>query len=108
MAVARTLRNPYGVGLSDLGDALSWGEAILLIEAAVNDPSTILGAELAGWAYPASTLDLLSLSAQIGDWKTARRVMPWVLEISRPQQPNASADEIAIAEAELESEFIFT
>jgi hypothetical protein len=47
------------VGLSDLGDGFSWGEAKLLIEEAAADPGTAFGAELAGWAYPASLRELL-------------------------------------------------
>lgn len=102
--IARTLRG-FGVGLSDLGGALRWGEARLLIEAAAGDPSTVFGAELAGWAYPASTKDLISLTAQIGDPKASKRVMPWALQ--RPASA-ATADEVAVAQAQLEDEIVFT
>ena len=103
--VARTLRETFGVGLSDLGGALRWGEARLLIEAAAGDPGTALGAELAGWAYPASTKDLISLTAQIGDPKASKRVMPWALQ--RPAS-TATPDEVAVAQAQLEDEIVFT
>jgi hypothetical protein len=95
------------VGLSDLGGAVTWGEALLLIEDAASDPSTALGAELAGWAFPASMLDLLSLAAQIGNEKAARKVMPWVLQNPRKTEPSASADEVATAQAELEDGIVF-
>ena len=103
-----TLRG-YGTGLSDLGDRLSWGEAKTLLEEAAGDGGTALGAELAGWAYPASMPQLIALSAQIGDPKTARRVMPWAMDNPRRKKQNqATPDEIAAAQAELEAEFVFT
>lgn len=68
-----------GAGLSDLGGGLSWGEASLLLESAAADPSTLLGAELAEWAYPASLPDLISLAAQVGDKKAFKKIAPWTL-----------------------------
>jgi hypothetical protein len=81
-----------------------------LLEEAASDTSTILGAELANWAYPASMRDLLTLAGTIGDWKAARKVMPWVMENPRrgAQRDQATPAEIAAADAELESEFVFT
>lgn len=101
------MRETFSVGLSDLGDGLTWGEARILIEDAASDPSTALGAELAGWAYQATMPQLLSLVAQVGDKRASRRVMPWVME--RPGRGEApSADEVAAAEAALEAEYVFT
>lgn len=105
MTVARTLR-AMGTGLSDLGGALTWGEAILLLEAAAGDPSTHLGAELAGWSYPASVPTLLALTAQVGG-PGARKVMPWVLRL-HDDGPRATPDEVAVATAELEDSIVFT
>lgn len=104
--VARTLRETAGVGLSDLGDGLTWGEAKILLEEYASDPSTHLGAALAGWAYPASTPDLIALIAQIRDEKASKKLMPWVLKLS-PKQ-SAPAAEVALAEAELESGIVFS
>ena len=95
------------MGLSDLGDAVLWGEAKLLIEEASVDPATALGAELAGWAYPASLPDLLSLIAQIGDAKASRGVMPWAMTDPRAKTTRATPDELAAAEAALEGDFVF-
>lgn len=102
------MREAFGVGLSDLGDGLTWGEAKLLIEEAAADPSTALGAELAGWAYPASTPTLLALIAQIGDRNASAAVMPW--EMARPgaAEDRPTADEVAVAEAALEDGIVFT
>lgn len=106
--MARTLRETFGVGLSDLGGALRWGEVRLLIEAAAGDPGTALGAELAGWAYPASIRDLISLTAQIGDPKASKRVMPWAMDGIRKRGTQATAAEVAAADAELEAEIVFS
>ncbi|WP_291053731.1 hypothetical protein [Herbiconiux sp.] len=97
------------MGLSDLGDALSWGEAKILLEDAAVDGGTPLGAELSGWAYQASMIELLSLMAQIGDPKVAKRVMPWALELPgrKAGAPAASAAEVAAANAELDADFVF-
>lgn len=103
--VAVTLRG-FGVGLSDLGDRLTWGECWLLLKRSAGDHATPLGAELAGWAYQASMRDLISLSAQIGDPKVSRKLMPWAIE--SPGRHGASEAEVAEATAELESEFIFS
>lgn len=74
------------------------------------DPSTALGADLARWAYPASIPTLITIAAQIGDPKQSRKVMPWAMEHPRrkAQASSVTAAEIAIAEAELEADFVFT
>lgn len=105
-SIAVTLRG-YGVGLSDLGDGVTWGEAKTLLEQAAADGGTAFGAELAGWAYPASIPQLLSLVAQVGDWKAAKKVMPWAMESIPKRTTQATADEIAAADAELEAEIVF-
>lgn len=96
------------MGLSDLGGAVSWGEAKLLLEAAASDPATVIGAELAGWAYPASTPQLISLIAQIGDQKASKKLMPWTLALSTQKKPEFTAEEVAEAEAELEEGIVFS
>lgn len=101
---ARTLR-AFGVGISDLGDRLLWGEAKLLLEGAAHDTSTLLGAELAGWAYPASTVELLSLLAQVGDAKVSKKLMPWALP---KNEAGADAAEVAEAQAALDEGLVFS
>ncbi len=104
--VARTLRETFGVGLTDLGGGVSWGEAKLLLEAAVEDTGTALGAELAGWAYPASVPTLIGIIAQVRDPKASRGLMPWVLQVSG-RRPTVSDEELAAARAELEGGIVF-
>lgn len=87
----------------DLGDSLTWGEAYLLIQAAAQDPSTMLGSELAGWAYPASMVDLLSLSAAVGEKSST--IMPWNLHLSG--EPQFTDQEIQAAQAALDEEILF-
>lgn len=94
------------MGLSDLGDRVSWGEAKLLIEEYASDPSTHFGAALAGWSYPASTPELISLIAQIRDKKASSKLMPWVLKTKA--EPKANPEEIAAAQAELDEGFVFS
>ena len=103
--MTRTLRETFSVGLSDLGDGLTWGEAKILIEEAAADPSTHLGAELAGWAYPASTPDLISLVAQIRDEKAVKKLMPWALKVATGT--TATPEEVEAAQAELEQGIVF-
>ncbi len=99
------MRETFGVGLSDLGDAVLWGEAQFLIEAAATDPSTVLGAELAGWSYPASTRDLIELIATIRDEKASKKLMPWALKIDAGQK--ADPVEVAAAQDELTAGIVF-
>lgn len=74
---------------------------------AAADPSTALGAELAGWAYPASMPELLTLIAQIPSKSASKAVMPWSMKVPKEQAP-ATAAEIAAADSELEADFVFT
>ncbi|MDI9889976.1 hypothetical protein [Microbacterium sp. IEGM 1404] len=106
--VARTLRETFGVGISDLGGGLTWGEAHTLLVEAASDTGTALGAELAGWAYPANLRELITMIATIGDRKASQKVMPWVMKNPRGAVSNASAAEIAEAQAELEDDIVFS
>lgn len=94
------------MGLSQLGDGFLWGEAKTLIEAYAADPSTHFGAALAGWSYPATTPELITLIATIGDKKVAPKLMPWALKLASDNQ--ATPDEIAEANAELEAGIVFS
>jgi hypothetical protein len=94
------------VGLSDLGDGLTWGEAKILLDEAAADPGTALGAKLANWAYPASLRELLTLIAQIGNEKASRKVMPWAMPLAG-SKATATAEEVAVAQAELEGSIVF-
>ncbi len=85
------------MGLSDLGGAVTWGEARILIEEAAANPSTVLGADLAGWAYPATMPALLTVVVQGG--KNAMKVMPWAMSNPRRQRP--TADEVKAAQEDL-------
>jgi hypothetical protein len=106
-AAARTLRENFGVGISDLGGGLTWGEAHTLLTEAAADTGTALGAELAGWAYPASMSQLITMIATIGDRKASQKVMPWVMKNLRDGAPSATAEELAQAQAELEDGIVF-
>ena len=71
-----TLRDRYGVSWTWAGTtALPWPEAIHLVHAAAEDPSTALGAAIAGWDYPAEVTDLMLILAVGG--KAAEAFMPY-------------------------------
>ncbi len=62
-----------------------------------------------GWAYPASMPQLLSLAAQVGDWKAAKKVMPWAMDSPRrAQKDQATPDEVEAANAALDAGIVFT
>ena len=46
--------------------------------------------------------------AQVGDWKAAKKVMPWAMDGIRKRTPQATAAEVAAADAALEAEIVFT
>jgi hypothetical protein len=94
-----------GVGLSDLGGAVTWGEGWTLIEHAAADTASELHAELAGWGYAASFVDLLTLAGAVGE-KAFRKVAPWVLKRAKPEDA-PTADEVATVQAELEESILF-
>lgn len=99
-----TLRDRYGVSWTWAGTtALPWPEAIHLVHAAAEDPSTALGAAIAGWDYPAEVTDLMLILAVGG--KAAEAFMPYAHKHTAkaqaaPAQP-ALADEVAAAEADM-------
>ena len=99
-----TLRDRYGVSWTWAGTtALPWPEAIHLVHAAAEDPSTALGAAIAGWDYPAEVTDLMLILAVGG--KAAEALMPYAHKHTAkaqaaPAQP-ALADEVAAAEADM-------
>ena len=88
------------MSLWDAGLAVPWAEMISLARSAASDPSTELGAAVAGWSYPASMIDLLGIVADFG--RQASKVFPF-----KQTRPSASADEVAAAQAELEESIQF-
>lgn len=75
------MRRLYGVSWEQAGQpALPWREAHALVLAAIQDPSTPLGAEAAGWDYPAREIDLLLLMSLGADPK----VLPFTPTSSDP------------------------
>ena len=80
---------------------MSWGEAVDLADAALNDSGTELYAAVVGWRYPASVVDLVLMSAAVGGDSEAQ-VMPWY---QPPEMP--SEEETAAVHAELLQEIHF-
>lgn len=72
--------------------------------AALEDPSTRLGAAAAGWTYPASFPQLHIMRFLAGD--DVKKALPFDVDDAAPAE-QASEDEIAAALAELEDEILF-
>lgn len=100
-----TLRARYGVSWAQVGQpSLPWHEAALLIEDALADPSTSLGAAVAGWFYPARVTDLALILALGGE--AAQDAMPFAMDPSAKQSAPSDDDDnldaaIAAAEADM-------
>ena len=96
-----TLRERFGVSLWDVGDTISWREGLALTRAALRDTSTSLGASAAGWSYPATEVQLLTLAGMFG--KAARRVLPFDVD----EDGQADSTELAEAQAALDEGITF-
>lgn len=74
------------------------------------DTSTPLGAEVAGWAYPASTKDLLLLASTIKDKHAFEQISPWDMQaqINEQSENMVSDEEFQQAIRDLDQEIIFT
>jgi hypothetical protein len=58
-ALAADFRQQFGISIYEIGESVSYAEAVDLVRALSNDPQTHLFADLAGWQYPYSRTDLL-------------------------------------------------
>lgn len=97
--------------MSSIGtEALPWGEARDLVLSAAGDPSTALGAEMAGWAYPATMPELIQTlvtAAPLGrdGMGAIRALMPW--EMGRALAAVPTAADVAKALSEIDQEVRF-
>jgi hypothetical protein len=96
------MRASYGIGIGQIGDDVTYGEAWQLVQHALDDTSTPLCAELAEWSYPATLVQLLQLAATAGDGKTAERLMPWRMNARHSRNPS----EIEQARREIDDEML--
>lgn len=88
---------------------MSWGEAIRQTERLSNDPSSQVGAALAGWEYPASyealaVMNLFDLMHQIAWAQGGKKGMrpkphprPWPAQTKSRTKPTVSQDEVIAA-----------
>lgn len=91
-----TFRQVFHVSWFQAGtEALSWREAQVLTRAALADTTTPLGAEAAGWSYPASLPELLMLMLSAHSREVARAVSR-----SLPFDPDGEAKAAEAAEVE--------
>jgi len=97
-AAAATIRHLYGLSLHVFGSReCRWREARGLVETAVNDPSTWLGAETGGLTYPARIVDIYQLAVQIGasasDRKAGDQLIDSLLPFTAQKAKPVTADE---------------
>lgn len=71
-----TLRETFGVALADLGGSLLDGELVALVQVAVADPSTRLGAKVQKWAYRATIPEVIHVSSLV-DKQNRDQALPW-------------------------------
>lgn len=101
-----TLRARYGVSWWQAGQPnFPWPEVRALVLDALADPSTSLGAEAAGWEYPARLVDLVQVQALTGD--QASKVMPYKNTPATGTE-RITDDEITRAQAELAESIIIS
>lgn len=84
-----------GISVDDVGEVVSWSEAISILQHELGDTTSPLFADVQGWAFPASHAELLQMAAAAGGGNKAKRVMPWTLgeEARGRERRRVSADE---------------
>jgi hypothetical protein len=75
-------RNRFHVGLDSVPEVMGWGEAWRLFERLATDPSSQVGAALAGWNFPLSReglalSDLFDVNARAHFKKPKPYIRPW-------------------------------
>ncbi len=94
-----TFRSAYGCSAWGIGLSVSWAEACDLVDAALGDTGTALFAAAAGWEWPTTMPEMLTVAAAYG--RDYARVMPF------SSGDKVSAAEIEQAHDELLSEIRF-
>lgn len=95
------MRERFGVSVAEFGGAVPWREAVVLVQALVEDTGSLLGAAVQGWAYPASHLELITLAAVVRDKKAFESMTPWALAAEiRERKSRQITDEVRAAAEE--------
>lgn len=105
-----TMRERYGFPWGCLGQPQApIAEAVTLTKAALADTSTLLGAEHAGWEFPATVPELMHLMLQV-DPRYAKTVLPFDPDDPGPRgrEQERSEDEALVARVQAEMEAAFT
>lgn len=98
-------RTRFGVPLTSIGDAMSWGEAYRLTAELSGDPTTHLAASIGGWDYPVSRealviMDLFDLQYASKTDKRHRPKpypRPWPDRTKRHAKPTVSQETVLAA-----------
>lgn len=103
------------VSLDEIGSAVSYSEAVDLVQALAITPGTYLHADLAGWAWPATWVDIATLAAATStvnsnrDEKKHRDPVefPWPWEGTEDDAEQVSDEERAALKATLSQHSAF-
>lgn len=102
-------RARFQLPVSSIGDAMTWGEAVRHTDRLAADPSSAIGAALAGWDYPVgydalAVMNLFDLMHEIawaqGGKKGSRpkpHPRPWSDRKTRRAKPTVSQEEVIAA-----------
>lgn len=101
-ALTATMREQFGVSLWDVGTRVPWVEGLALARAALDDPATHLGAEVAGLRYPASIAQMTIIAGLFGE--RARKVLPFDPDEADPAPTDRM---VAQAQKQLEESITF-
>lgn len=95
--------------LRDIGESMTWGEALRHTKRLVTDPASALGAEMAGWDYPLTrdamaTMDLFDLTHQVAWLQGGKKgpkpkpyPRPWPDKTKTRPRPTVSQAEVIAA-----------
>jgi hypothetical protein len=88
VALYSDFRRHYSISYDDVGNTVSWREAVYLVEALTRDPSSMLCAAIGDWKHPASfewmmLANLFDLTLRLNSKKGDTMDRPWTKSSTR-------------------------
>jgi hypothetical protein len=93
-------RSRFGLGMSDVGTVVPWGEVVNLVLVLLRDPSSWLHTSVNGWSHPISyewpvLASIYDLHAQVNSKRKPKPFpRPWANAGVKRPKPRANAREI--------------
>lgn len=110
-AIRFDFRDRFGISADDIGDTVSFGEAIDLIDELAVEMGTHLQASMDGWQWPASWSEINQAQLTEAYFNVHRdekkRPQPFVVPMPWPGKDQATPEERAAAIAQLERRSVF-